>query len=110
MKGYIATCSREKLCIHTINAHHITSMDLYGGPHDQRITSLAFHEREWSNLGVLATGSAGGVITLRTWNTDDTPEGKKAVWQFQTLRTLTCRPGEDGFGSTVTALKFVGYV
>ncbi|KAF8584664.1 beach-domain-containing protein [Ramaria rubella] len=106
--GYIATCSREKLCLHTINAHQIATLDISGGSVDQKIMSLAFHEREWSRLGVLATGTTGGLITLRTWNADNTPEDDKACWEFQTLRTLTCRQGDGGAVSSVTALKFVG--
>ncbi|KAH9006451.1 beach-domain-containing protein [Lactarius hatsudake] len=90
--GYIATCSRQKLCLHTINARPITSFDLnfsaalsYLPP---TITSLAFHEREYSRLGVVATGSPDGKITLRSWNADNTPKGERAVWEFETLRIL----------------------
>ena len=46
------------------------------------ITSLSFHEREYCPVGVLATGSPDGTIALLTWNTDNTPEGEKAVWEF----------------------------
>lgn len=106
-QGYIATCSRDKLSLHTVNAHQIVYLDIGGGVPDQRITSIAFHEREYSNLGVLATGTSGGAIVLRTWNADDAPNGEKARWYFHTLRTLKCRP-IDGFDSAVTALKFVG--
>jgi hypothetical protein len=60
-------------------------------------------------MGVLATGTAGGTIALRTWDTDKTPEGEKAQWQFRTLRTLKCRP-DCGFTSSVTALRFIGQV
>ncbi|KIJ42154.1 hypothetical protein M422DRAFT_209006 [Sphaerobolus stellatus SS14] len=106
--GYIATCSRETLSLHTINGHQIVSIDVGAGLPDQRIISLAFHEREWSYSGVLATGTAGGSIALRTWNADDTPAGQKARWQFQTLRTLKCRSLDDGTNPAVTALRFVG--
>ncbi|GJJ12773.1 hypothetical protein Clacol_007018 [Clathrus columnatus] len=106
--GYIASCSREKLCLHTINGHQIVSLDVGGGPPDGRITSLAFHEREWSYLGVLATGTVGGSIMLRTWNADETTEDGKAKWQFQTLRTLKNRLDEEDRTSSVTALKFIG--
>ncbi len=107
-QGYIATCSRRKLCLHTINARPIASFDLnfsaalsYLPP---TITSLAFHEREYSHLGVVATGSPDGKITLRSWNADNTPKGERAVWEFVTLRVLkTEKP------SAITALKFVGY-
>jgi len=108
VQGYIATCSCEKLYLHTINARHIATLDIMGSAPEQMIISLAFHEREYSHLGVLATGSAGGTITLRTWNVDNTPEGDKARWQFETLRSLKCRPGEQGTASSVTALRFVG--
>ncbi|KAH9042628.1 beach-domain-containing protein [Lactarius pseudohatsudake] len=105
--GYIATCSRQKLCLHTINARPITSFDLnfsaalsYLPP---TITSLAFHEREYSRLGVVATGSPDGKITLRSWNADNTPKGERAVWEFETLRILKAEKS-----SAITALKFVG--
>jgi len=108
-KGYIATCSRQKLCLHTINARPIASIDLNFSatlPHvPPTITSLAFHEREYSRLGVLATGSPDGKITLRTWNTDSTPEGEAAQWEFVTLRVLKAEKP-----STITVLRFVGYV
>jgi len=106
-QGYIATCSRQKLCLHTINARPIASFDLnfsaalsYLPP---TITSIAFHEREYSRLGVIATGSPDGKITLRSWNTDNTPEGERATWEFVTLRVLKAEKP-----STITALKFVG--
>ncbi|KAI0300557.1 beach-domain-containing protein [Multifurca ochricompacta] len=105
--GYIATCSRQKLCLHTINARPIASIDLnfsaalsYLPP---TITSLAFHEREYSRLGVLASGSPDGKITLRTWNADNTLKGETARWEFVTLRVLKAEKS-----SGITALKFVG--
>ncbi|KAH9177644.1 beach-domain-containing protein [Lactarius sanguifluus] len=105
--GYIATCSRQKLCLHTINGRPITSFDLnfsaalsYLPP---TITSLAFHEREYSRLGVVATGSPDGKITLRSWNADNTAKGERAVWEFETLRILKAEKS-----SAITALKFVG--
>ena len=107
-QGYIATCSRQKLCLHTINARPIASIDLnfsdalsYLPP---TITSLAFHEREYSRLGVVATGSPDGKITLRSWNADNTPKGERAVWEFVTLRVLKAEKP-----SAITALKFIGY-
>lgn len=78
------------------------------------VTSLAFLERDYCRLDVLATGGPDGTITMRTWNADDTPEGEKARWQFRTLRELKVK-GPDGErqargqASVVTALKFVGY-
>lgn len=79
--------------------------------------SLAFHEREWSKLGVLATGGSGG-ITLRTWTFSGPPDGKddradmadRFNWSFKTLRSLKCRREDDGVAPTVTSLKFVGSV
>lgn len=77
------------------------------------ITALAFHEREYSHLGVLATGGSDGTIALRTWSADGTPEGEKARWEFVTLRSIKVRPpvgrGISPF-PVVTALKFLGYV
>ncbi|KAF9067929.1 beach-domain-containing protein [Rhodocollybia butyracea] len=113
--GYIATCSRVKLCLHTINARPIVILDLTTLPNyttlQPTITSLAFHEREYSHLGVLATGSSDGTITLMTWNADNTPEGEKARWEFVTLRSMKVRP-PVGRGTmphpVVTALKFLG--
>ncbi|KAF8266238.1 beach-domain-containing protein [Lactarius quietus] len=105
--GYIATCSRQKLCLHTINARPIASIDLnfsealsYLPP---TITSLAFHEREYSRIGVVATGSPDGKITLRSWNADNTPKGERAVWEFVTLTVLKAEKS-----SAITALKFIG--
>ncbi|KAH8110236.1 BEACH domain-containing protein [Phellopilus nigrolimitatus] len=107
--GYIATCSIKKLCLHTINAHPIAELDLtLANPSDGHITSLAFHEREYSRIGILATGTSSGTIHLRTWTAADTPPGEKAQWKFFTLRTLRCREGFDGRTSKVTALQFVG--
>jgi WD40 repeat protein len=102
--GYIATCSREQLCLHTINARPIARLDLTTTP----ITSLAFHEREWSRLGILATGAPDGTITLRTWNTDKTTDNAKARWEFVTLRTLNARYGRSGKPPSITALRFLG--
>ncbi|KAF7982777.1 hypothetical protein HWV62_26692 [Athelia sp. TMB] len=108
--GYIATCSRTKLLLHTINARPMAALrldTLRAAP----ITSLAFHEREYSPMGVLATGSADGQITLRTWGTDGTPPGERAKWEFLTMRVLDVRYGSGGQKRpAVTALKFIGYV
>ncbi|KAI9451783.1 beach-domain-containing protein [Russula earlei] len=105
--GYIATCSRQKLCLHTINARPIASIDLNFSatlPHvPPTISSLAFHEREYSRLGVIAAGSPDGKITLRTWNADSTPKGEVAQWEFVTLRVLKAEKP-----SAITALRFVG--
>ncbi|KAJ3905440.1 hypothetical protein F5879DRAFT_742889 [Lentinula edodes] len=113
--GYIATCSRLKLCLHTINARPIAVLDLTTLPNynvlQPTITALAFHEREYSHLGVLATGGSDGTITLRTWSADNTPEGEKARWEFVTLRSMKVRaPVGRGISPfpAVTALKFLG--
>lgn len=105
--GYIATCSKSKLCLHTINARPMAVLDLTSlSP----ITSLAFHEREYSHLGVLATGAADGTITLRTWTADGTPEGEKAKWEFLEIRKLKTRAAllARGRAPAITALKFIG--
>ncbi|KZV83556.1 beach-domain-containing protein [Exidia glandulosa HHB12029] len=116
--GYIASCSGERLALHTINGRVIAVMDLARaaslGVGDD-IASLAFHEREWSKRGVLATGGSGG-ITLRTWDfRADRADDEQAAstssmgnWRFTTLRSLKCRAEDDGETPTVTALKFVG--
>jgi hypothetical protein len=75
------------------------------------ITSLAFHEREYSKIGILATGSPDGAISLRTWNTDNTQEGEKARWEFVTLKKMKIKHAEGiarGVIPCVTALQFVG--
>ncbi|EKM53226.1 uncharacterized protein PHACADRAFT_210920 [Phanerochaete carnosa HHB-10118-sp] len=114
--GYIATCSQEKLWLHTINARPIAMLDLRdipGSPIYPPIASMAFHEREFSKLPVLATGSPDGTITLRTWNTDNTPEGEKAVWKFVTLKKVKVKTPDGaaaprGALPCITALRFVG--
>jgi len=108
--GYIATCSREKLCLHTVNAREIITLDLTFSSIYPPITSLAFLEREYSYVGVLATGGSDGTIALRTWNTNKTPAGKKARWEFRTLRELLVRKMGAGRGRdvAVTSLRFVG--
>jgi WD40 repeat protein len=112
--GYIATCSRLKLCLHTINARPIATLDLTTTSSFSSvvptITALAFHEREYSYLGVLATGGPDGSITLRTWTADGTPEGEKAKWEFLTIRTMKVRMTGLGRPPAVTALKFLGRV
>src|SRR5258708_4689842 len=62
-QGDVVTCSIDRLSIHTINGGHITTLRL--GVHE-RITSLAFHERETSQIGILAAVSSHGTITLQT--------------------------------------------
>ncbi|OSD07923.1 beach-domain-containing protein [Trametes coccinea BRFM310] len=111
--GYIATCSRQRLWLHTINARPIVSLDLTNiapSPLYPPITSLAFLERDYAHTELLATGSPDGTITFRTWNTNSTPEGEKARWEFVTMKILKVKT-EGRFRSStpcVTALKFVG--
>ena len=71
---------------------------------------MAFHERDYSYLGVLATGGLDGTITLRTWTADGTPEEEKAQWEFLAIRTMKARMGGRGIHrpSSITALKFLG--
>ncbi|KAG6877945.1 hypothetical protein C0993_001803 [Termitomyces sp. T159_Od127] len=112
--GYIATCSRLKLCLHTINGRQMAVLDLTTTPSFSplvpTITAMAFHEREYSHLGVLATGGPDGSIVLRTWTADGTPEGEKAQWEFVTIKTLKVRMVNRGIARPpcVTALKFLG--
>ncbi|KAI0079797.1 beach-domain-containing protein [Panus rudis PR-1116 ss-1] len=114
--GYIATCSRDRLWLHTINARPVASLDLTGlavSPTYPPITSLAFHEREYTPVPVIAAGAPDGTITLRTWNADNTPEGEKAKWEFVTLRTLKVKTAQGErmprpSTPAVTALRFVG--
>lgn len=74
------------------------------------ITALAFHEREYSHQGVLATGGPDGSITLRTWTTEGTPENEKAQWKFRTIRTMKARMVGRGVTRppSITSLKFFG--
>lgn len=116
-QGYIATCSSEKLMLHTVNGRSIAILDLADLAISQTyppITSLAFHEREYSRQGLLATGSPDGSIAFRTWNTDNTPEGEKARWEFVTLKTMKVK-SPDGERQPqrntlpcITALRFIG--
>nr|VWO93939.1 G protein beta subunit Gib2 [Ganoderma boninense] len=111
--GYIATCSRDRLWIHTINARPIVSLDLTDAapsPLYPPVTSMAFLERDYCHTGLIATGAPDGTITFRTWNTDSTPEGEKAQWEFATLKTLKVKSEGRNRRAIpcVTALKFVG--
>lgn len=116
LQGCIATCSRDKLWLHTVNARPIAVLDLTDGPMSPLyppITSLAFHEREYSKVGVLATGSPDGSISLRTWNANNTPQGERAKWEFSTLKKMKIKNAEGsarGVIPCVTALRFIGCV
>ncbi|KAG2346496.1 beach-domain-containing protein [Suillus weaverae] len=103
--GYIATCSASHLMLHTINARPIARLDTVHA----LITSLAFHEREYSHLDILATGHGDGSITLWTWNADGTPAGMQAQWEFVEVRRMNSGEGvSDVALGSVTALKFIG--
>ncbi|KAK0186450.1 beach-domain-containing protein [Armillaria mellea] len=106
--GYVASCSKTKLCLHTINARCIAVLDLTHSPIS--ITSMAFHEREYSYLGILATGYSDGSIVLRTWTADGTPENVRAQWEFVTIRSMKVRAVDKSVvrPPAVTALKFLG--
>ncbi|KIJ62307.1 hypothetical protein HYDPIDRAFT_30564 [Hydnomerulius pinastri MD-312] len=107
--GYVATCSAGCLWLHTINARPIAKLDLSSSmprsltPH---VTSIAFHEREYSHLGILAAGHADGSVALYTWNADGTPKGCRAQWEFVKIRDLDA--GKIASEVSATALKFVG--
>ncbi|KAI0746713.1 beach-domain-containing protein [Daedaleopsis nitida] len=111
--GYIATCSRDRLWLHTINARPIVSLDLSDAapsPLYPPVTSIAFLERDYSHTDLIATGAPDGTIALRTWDANSTHEGEKAQWRFVTLKTLKVK-SESRFRSSipcVTALRFVG--
>ncbi|KIK43894.1 hypothetical protein CY34DRAFT_788831 [Suillus luteus UH-Slu-Lm8-n1] len=103
--GYIATCSVLHLMLHTINARPIVRLDTVRA----LITSLAFHEREYSHLDILATGHDDGSITLWTWNADGTPAGMQAQWEFVEVRRMNSGEGVSDISlGSVTALKFIG--
>lgn len=109
-QGYIATCSTRYLWLHTINARPITKLDLLSTrvvSSAPQISSIAFHERDYSQLGILAVGNTNGSITLYSWNADGTPTGSKAQWEFVKVRDLL---GDPGSSAAITALKFVGWV
>jgi hypothetical protein len=59
---------------------------------------------------MIATAGSDGTITLRTWDTDETPVGGKAEWKFRILRELIVRKTGAGRGRDIqiTALKFIG--
>ncbi|KIK98641.1 hypothetical protein PAXRUDRAFT_661323 [Paxillus rubicundulus Ve08.2h10] len=107
--GHVATCSTNYLWLHTINARPIARLDLVPstprGSLSPCVTSIAFHEREYSHLGILATGHADGSVALHTWNADGAPKDGRAQWEFLKVRNLEA--GEYTSASA-TALKFVG--
>ncbi|EKM77777.1 hypothetical protein AGABI1DRAFT_121854 [Agaricus bisporus var. burnettii JB137-S8] len=108
--GYIATCSNLTLQLHTINARPIASLDLttlpsYFSSHVASITSLAFHEREYSYKGILATGASNGSITLWTWEHINKTESERG-WTFTEVRRMKALPLPGGRPPCITALKF----
>lgn len=68
------------------------------------VTSIAFHERDYSHLGILATGHADGSVALYTWNAEDTPEGARAQWGFLKVRDLKA---EKNDAASITSLNFI---
>lgn len=109
-QGYIATCSNLTLQLHTINARPIASLDLttlpsYFSSHVASITSLAFHEREYSYKGILATGASNGSITLWTWEHINKAESERG-WTFTEVRRMKALPLPGGRPPCITALKF----
>ncbi|KAF8444038.1 hypothetical protein L210DRAFT_3445126 [Boletus edulis BED1] len=106
--GYISTCSTHSLWLHTINARPIARLDLTSNtPRGQVpcVTSITFHERDYSHLGILAIGRADGSIALYTWNAEDTPKGAKAQWGFLKVRDLEA---EKNTSASITSLHFIG--
>ncbi|KZT56178.1 beach-domain-containing protein [Calocera cornea HHB12733] len=99
--GEIASSSRTAVSLHTINGQHIASFRPM-----EPITCLAFHEREYTPVPVLATACIDE-IKLWTWNATTADEEGKAVWKILPLRTLKCKKGASP-STSVTALEFVG--
>lgn len=62
----------------TVNGRHIAML---GSDKNVIVLSYSsyhkFHEREYSRLGVLATGDSDGFFTLRIWTADGTQYGEK---------------------------------
>jgi hypothetical protein len=107
-QGYVATCSANYLWLHTINARPIARLDLTSSAPrslSPYVTSIAFHEREYSDLGILATGHADGSVALYTWNAHGTPKGSRAQWEFLKVTDLEA---DKSTSASATALKFVG--
>ncbi|KAN0082499.1 hypothetical protein V8E55_008294 [Tylopilus felleus] len=106
--GYVATCSAHSLWLHTINARPIARLDLTWSVPRARlpcVTSIAFHERDYSHLGILAVGHADGTVALYTWNAEDTPKGARAQWGFLKVRDLET---EKNISASITCLNFIG--
>ncbi|KAF8547687.1 beach-domain-containing protein [Imleria badia] len=108
--GYIATCSTYSLWLHTINARPVARLDLTSNVPRARVpcvTSIAFHERDYSHLGILAIGHADGSVSLYTWNAEDTPEDARAQWGFLKVRDLEAEKNDS---ASITSLDFIGRV
>lgn len=71
------------------------------------MTSIAFHERDYSHLGILATGHADGSVSLYTWSAEDTPKGARARWSFVKVRELEA---ENSTSASISSLDFIGCV
>ncbi|EIW75538.1 beach-domain-containing protein [Coniophora puteana RWD-64-598 SS2] len=134
--GFIASCSRRYLCLHTINARPIARLSLSPSPSMAspmasygEITALAFHVREYSRVGILALGGRG-CVRLVTWerggcvSTADEYEcvTRPDSWEFVEVATfkessegdapwmkkLRTLPGSKERPARVTALSFRG--
>ncbi|KAF8552795.1 hypothetical protein OG21DRAFT_1465137 [Imleria badia] len=106
--GYIATCSTYSLWLHTINARPVAILDLRSNVPRARVpcvTSIAFHERDYSHLGILAIGHADGSVVLYTWNAEDTSEDARAQWGFLKVRDLEAEKNDS---ASITSLDFIG--
>ncbi|KAF9449865.1 beach-domain-containing protein [Macrolepiota fuliginosa MF-IS2] len=111
--GYIATCSSTTLLLHTINARPIARLDLtilpsYYSPLVPSITALAFHEREYSHMGILGTGAPDGSITLWTWKHVEPTDWNQEGWTFAEVRRMKVRNLPNGRSPCITALTFSG--
>jgi len=70
------------------------------------VNTLAFHEREYSYHGVLATGDDKGQIALWTWvHRQYAVTEEKVRWELIPLRWPYFRARS---GKSITALKFLG--
>ncbi|KAI6028705.1 hypothetical protein F5J12DRAFT_903638 [Pisolithus orientalis] len=94
--GCIATRSTRYLWLHTITARPIAKLDLsLTCDPTSRVSSIAFHEHEYSALGILAVGDGQGSVILCTWNADGAPQDANAQWEFVEVRCLSPEHGSS---------------
>lgn len=115
LQGYIASVSREKLCLHTLNGRPIAVLSLQEISSSQfsnslgSINTVSFHEREYSYHGVLAIGDDRGQIALFTWVAKsgvlEASFEEHMRWELIPLRWPYMRVRS---GRPVTAVKFIG--